>query len=186
VPASTVATVLFDVGLALHAGSLVAALVSLVLVFRAARGIERQQLRWVAAGGAAALAGLLPTILVGLGIAPRANDLVVYPAVLCVPVAVGVAVLRYRLWDLDRIISRTVTYTLVSGLLVLPYLLIVLTISRLAQGADGLAVAGGLVGGRSHSEARVGTAPVVVTGRTTLAWFASLRFFQGGAWLSED
>jgi hypothetical protein len=76
---------------------------------------------------------------VGLGIAPRANDLVIYPAVLCVPVAVGVAVLRYRLWDLDRIISRTVTYTLVSGLLVLPYLLIVLTISRLAQGADGLA-----------------------------------------------
>ena len=139
--AGTIATVLFDVGLALHAGSLVAALVSLVLVFRAARGIERQQLRWVAAGGAAALAGLLPTILVGLRIAPRANDLVVYPAVLCVPVAVGVAVLRYRLWDLDRIISRTVTYTLVSGLLVLPYLLIVLTISRLAQGADGLAVA---------------------------------------------
>ena len=132
---------LFDVGLALHAGSLVAALVSLVLRFRAARGIERQQLRWVAAGGAAALAGLLPTILVGLGIAPRANDLVVYPAVLCVPVAVGVAVLRYRLWDLDRIISRTVTYTLVSGLLVLPYLLIVLAISRLAQDADGLGVA---------------------------------------------
>jgi two-component system NarL family sensor kinase len=84
-PAGTVATVLFDVGLALHAGSLVAALVSLVLVFRAARGIERQQLRWVAAGGAAAHAGLLPTILVGLGIAPRANDLVIYPAVLCVP-----------------------------------------------------------------------------------------------------
>ena len=118
-----------------------AALVSLVLRFRAARGIERQQLRWVAAGGAAALAGLLPTILVGLGIASRANDLVVYPAVLCVPVAVGVAVLRYRLWDLDRIISRTVTYTLVSGLLVLPYLLIVLAISRLAQDADGLGVA---------------------------------------------
>jgi len=54
-PAGMVATVLFDVGLALHAGSLVAGLVSLVLRFRAARGIERQQLRWVAAGGAAAL-----------------------------------------------------------------------------------------------------------------------------------
>jgi hypothetical protein len=102
-PAGTVATVLFDAGLALHAASAVAALVSLVLRFRASRGVERQQLRWVAAGGAAAVAGLLPTILVGLGIASRVNDLVVYPAVLCVPVAVAVAVLRYRLWDLDAL-----------------------------------------------------------------------------------
>ena len=139
--AGTVATVLFDAGLALHAASLVAALVSLVLRFRASGGVERQQLRWVAAGGAAALAGLLPTILVGLGIAPRVNDVVVYPAVLCVPVTVAVAVLRYRLWDLDRLVSRTVTYTLVSGLLVLPYLLIVLAVGRLARGADGRAVA---------------------------------------------
>jgi len=139
--AGTVARGLFDAGLALHAGSLVAAVVSLVLRFRAARGVERQQLRWVAAGGTAALAGLLPTILVGLGIAPRVNDVVVYPAVLCVPVTVAVAVLRYRLWDLDRLVSRTVTYTLVSGLLVLPYLAIVLAISRLAKGADSLAVA---------------------------------------------
>jgi len=52
-----------------------------------------------------------------------------------------VAVLRYRLWDLDRLVSRTVTYTLVSGLLVLPYLLIVLAVGRLTRGADGLAVA---------------------------------------------
>ena len=139
--AGTVATVLFDAGLALHAASLVAALVSLVLRFRASGGVERQQLRWVAAGGAAALAGLLTTLPVGLGIASRVNDVVVYPAVLCVPVTVAVAVLRYRLWDLDRLVSRTVTYTLVSGLLVLPYLLIVLAVGRLTRGADGLAVA---------------------------------------------
>jgi hypothetical protein len=139
--AGTVASVLFDAGLALHAASLAAALVSLVLRFRASRGVERQQLRWVAAGGAAALAGLLTTLPVGLGIASRVNDVVVYPAVLCVPVTVAVAVLRYRLWDLDRLVSRTVTYTLVSGLLVLPYLLIVLAVGRLTRGADGLAVA---------------------------------------------
>jgi hypothetical protein len=131
-PAGTVATVLFDAGLALHAASAVAALVSLVLRFWASVGVERQQLRWVAAGGAAAVAGLLPTILVGLGIAPTVNDLVVYPAVLCVPVTVAVAVLRYRLWDLDRLISRTVTYAMVTGLLVLPYLLVVPAAGRLA------------------------------------------------------
>jgi hypothetical protein len=140
-PAGTIATVLFDAGLALHAASLVAALISLVLRFRSSVGVERQQLRWVATGGAAAVAGLLPTILVGLGIAPRVNDVVVYPAVLCVPVAVAVAVLRYRLWDLDRLVSRTVTYALVTGLLVLPYLLILPTATRLVGGSGSLAVA---------------------------------------------
>jgi hypothetical protein len=139
--AGTVATVLFDTGLALHAASAVAALVSLALTFRDSRGVERQQLRWVAAGGAAAVAGLLPNILVGLGIAPRVNDLVVYPAVLCVPVTVAVAVLRYRLWDLDRLVSRTVTYALVTGLLVLPYLLAVPAAGRLAAGTGSLGVA---------------------------------------------
>jgi hypothetical protein len=58
-----------------------------------------------------------------------------------VPVAIGVAVLRYRLWDLDRLISRTVTYTLVTVLLVVPYLLVVPAAGRLAQGSGSLAVA---------------------------------------------
>jgi hypothetical protein len=62
--------------------------------------------------------------------------------VLCVPVAVAVAVLRYRLWDLDRLVSRTVTYATVTALLVVPYLLIVPAAGRLAQGSGSLAVAG--------------------------------------------
>jgi hypothetical protein len=46
---------------------------------------------------------------------------VAFLAVVCVPIGVGVAVLRCRLWDLDRLISRTVTYAVVTALLVLPY-----------------------------------------------------------------
>jgi hypothetical protein len=61
--------------------------------------------------------------------------------VLCIPTGVAVAVLRYRLWDLDRLVSRTVTYALVTGLLVLPYLLILPLVTRLAGDAGGLAVA---------------------------------------------
>jgi hypothetical protein len=50
-------------------------------------------------------------------------------------------VLRYRLWDLDRLVSRTVTYTAVTALLVVPYLLVVPAASRLAAGSGSLAVA---------------------------------------------
>jgi hypothetical protein len=66
---------------------------------------------------------------------------VTYFAVLCVPATVAVAVLRYRLWDLDRLVSRTVTYALVTALLLIPYLLVVPTASQLLEGAGSLAVA---------------------------------------------
>jgi hypothetical protein len=118
--------------LVLWLASMLAALVSLVLRFRASRGTERQQLRWVVAGAAGAVAGLL---------AGMAGAVATYVAVLCVPVGVAVAVLRYRLWDLDRLVSRTVTYALVTALLVIPYLLILPATSRLAAGSGSLAVA---------------------------------------------
>ena len=121
-PAGDVAGTLAAVGILLWLATLVAALLCVVLRFRAARGVERQQLRWVAAGAAAAVAGLM-----GGAAAPQDTALasVLYASVLCVPVAIGVAVLRYRLWDLDRLVSRTVTYALVTALLVVPYLLVV-------------------------------------------------------------
>jgi hypothetical protein len=119
-------------GLLLWMGSVLAALLSLVLRFRTSRGTERQQLRWVAAGGAAAVAGLL----VGI-----AGLTVTYHAVLFVPLGVAVAVLRYRLWDLDLLVSRSITYALVTTVLVVPYLLILPAATRLAGGSGSLAVA---------------------------------------------
>jgi hypothetical protein len=140
--AGTVATVLFSLGLALHVASLLAALTCVVLRFRSSHGVERQQLRWVAAGATAAVTGLLLSTLIALGAVPGVADVVVTTALLCLPVAIGLAVLRYRLWDLDRLVSRTVTYTMVTGLLVLPYLLILPAATRLVQGSGSLAVAG--------------------------------------------
>jgi hypothetical protein len=134
----TVAAVVGDAGWVLWLVGLVAALISLVLRFRAARGLERQQLRWVLAGAAAAVAGQV------VGSALPADTLlstVVYATALGVPATVAVAVLRYRLWDLDRLVSRTVTYALVTAVLVVPYLLIVPAAGRLAHGAGDLAVA---------------------------------------------
>jgi hypothetical protein len=120
--------------------SIPAAAVSVVLRFRASRGVERQQLRWVAAGAAAAAAGPLLLAPLGvLGLVPE--DTFSVPMLLSVPLGVAVAVLRYRLWDLDRLVSRTVTYALVTALLILPYLLVVPTASKLLEGSGSLAVA---------------------------------------------
>ena len=129
----------------LHAASLAAALVCMVLRFRSSRGVERQQLRWVAAGAAVAVIGLLAVVaLLALeetyGFAPGAWLVALALALPSLPVAIGVAVLRYRLWDLDRLISRTVTYAAVTALLVVPYLVVVAA-SRLAEGSGSLAVA---------------------------------------------
>jgi hypothetical protein len=138
-----VAGAVAGLGALLHAASLAAALVCMVLRFRSSRGIERQQLRWVAA---VAVIGLLAAVaLLALeennGFAPGAWLVALALALPSLPVAVAVAVLRYRLWDLDRLISRTVTYTAVTVLLVVPYLLVVPVASRLAEGSGSLAVA---------------------------------------------
>jgi hypothetical protein len=122
-------------GLALHGLSLPAALLCVVLRFRSSRGVERQQLRWVATGAAIAVLGV--TVPLGDLRGAWVDPLVI----LCVPLTVAVAVLRYRLWDLDRIISRTVAYALLTLLLGLGYAAVVLGLGRLVGQGSSLAVA---------------------------------------------
>ncbi|MFL6295133.1 MAG: hypothetical protein ACJ75M_04695 [Actinomycetes bacterium] len=134
-PAGAVAGMLVAAGTLLWAATMVASLACLVVRFRSSSGVERQQLRWVAAGAAIAVLGV--TVPLGDLRGTWVDPLVI----LCVPVTVAVAVLRYRLWDLDRLVSRTVTYAVVTALLVVPYLLIVPAAGRLVQGSGSLAVA---------------------------------------------
>ena len=137
-PAGAVAAALAAAGTLLWMATMVASLACVVVRFRSSVGVERQQLRWVAAGAVAAVAGLLAGAAV-----PQRTVIasILYAMVLCIPLAVAVAVLRYRLWDLDRLVSRTVTYAVVTALLVVPYLLIVPAAGRLVQGSGSLAVA---------------------------------------------
>jgi hypothetical protein len=90
-----------------------------VLSYRRSSGVRRQQLKWLAGGSALAAAGIpVATVLAGrLGILGVAGDIAA-TAILGVPVCMGVAILRYRLFDIDRIISRTLAYAIVTGLLV--------------------------------------------------------------------
>jgi hypothetical protein len=121
--------------------TLVAAAGSLVLRFRRAKGIERQQLRWLAVGAALAAVALLAAVAA----AATENEGVVLGAVgTCVallPLATGAAILRYRLYDLDRIISRTLAYGLLTVLLGLGYAGVVLGLGRLLPQGSSLAVA---------------------------------------------
>jgi hypothetical protein len=124
--------------------AMVAAAASLVGRFRRARGLERLQLRWlalasvlVALGGVAVLAGLA----LGVTSATTLVSLAVGCSLIILPVATGAAVLRYRLYDLDRIVSRTLTWALLTVLLGLAYAAVVLGLGRLLPQGSSLAVA---------------------------------------------
>jgi hypothetical protein len=140
-PAGTAAGILTIVGILLHWLSLPPAAVCVVLRFRSSRGVERQQLRWVAAGVAGAVGLMVIGVPSGLGFAPTWISYLVFPALLLPPLAIGVAVLRYRLYDLDRVISRTLTYGLLTVLLGLGYAGVVLGLGRLLPEGSSLVVA---------------------------------------------
>jgi hypothetical protein len=115
---------------------------SLVVRFRRARGVERQQLRWVAL--AAALAGLTAAVALpalALGATGLIGSVAAQFCVAVLPVAVGAAILRYRLYDLDRIISRTLAYGLLTLLLGGGYAAVVLGLGQLLGRTSSLVVA---------------------------------------------
>ena len=131
--------------LAVTVVGLVAAAASLVGRFRHARGVERLQLRWVAL--AAVLVGLGAVgVLFSLAVGGSAAGTLFGVAVGCClvvpPVATGAAVLRYRLYDLDRIISRTLAYGLLTLLLGGGYAVVVLGLGQLLGRDSSLVVAG--------------------------------------------
>ena len=114
---------------------------SLVVRFRRAGGVERQQLRWVA--WAAALAVLGAVVALG-GVAVGATAVVTWTISACfavLPVSIGAAILRYRLYDLDRIISRTLAYGLLTLLLGGGYAVVVLGLGQLLGRDSSLVVA---------------------------------------------
>jgi hypothetical protein len=118
----------------------VVAACSLVVRFRRARGVERQQLRWVA-WAAALVVWATVVALGGLAVGLPAVVTWALATLAVVPVAIGAAILRYRLYDLDRIISRTLAYGLLTVLLGLGYGAVVLGLGRLLPDSSSLTVA---------------------------------------------
>jgi hypothetical protein len=139
-----------NAGLVLLLLSSAASIAGLVVRFRRSTGVVRAQLKWFAAAGLVEITMLVvgtlvpfpawvPTTLVSAAVSPL------------LPIAAAIAIVRYRLYDIDRIISRSLAYLLVTGLLAGLFALLVVTLqallarftenSALAVAASTLAVA---------------------------------------------
>jgi hypothetical protein len=109
--------------------ALAGALAALLVRFRRSRGIERQQLKWFTyAAALAPLPGLVYEVAPGIFGLLRA---IILPLV---PVAIGIAMLRYRLYEIDRIINRTLVYGTLTAILGLIYAGAVLVLGQLFGG----------------------------------------------------
>jgi hypothetical protein len=132
-------------------GSAIAVLIVLSLCFvgrqalswRRASSERRQQLKWLASGAAVTLVcGVLSPTLSSSGVAiVSVVGNYAWFGWAALPVSIGVAILRYRLYDIDRIISRTLAYAIVTGLLVGVYAAVVLLATRVLPLSSSVAVA---------------------------------------------
>jgi hypothetical protein len=114
-PALDAASLLQVAGLLLSLLVAVAGAGALVIRFRRSVGMERQQLKWFVS--TAVVAVPLFFVMSGGLLSPPFDILVAIISAPLIPIAIGVAILRYRLYEIDRIISRTVSYGVVTGIL---------------------------------------------------------------------
>jgi hypothetical protein len=118
---------------------------SLVVRFRDARGVERQQIKWLAYGGAIAGPIVLSMTFAYDTIGADLANALIQTVVLAVPMGAGVAILRHRLYDIDVVINRTLVYATLTATLGAAYLgtvlLLQFVLQALTAGSD-LSVAG--------------------------------------------
>ena len=116
-------------------GATFAAVVSMVVRFHRSRGVERQQLKWFTYAGALLILWILMTEFLLPNEACSTSSLAFLIAF--VPIAAGIAILRFRLYDIDRIINRTLVYALLTALLGGVYAGAVLVLGQVFGGVGG-------------------------------------------------
>ena len=146
-PAGDIFNIMANGGRVLMVAAGLAAVLSLAFRYRRARTAERAQLKWLVYAGAVVVAAALIAAgpveqIMGPGdTTTNLQNALVSGAIALVAVAIGVAVLRYRLYDIDRVISRTVAYTIITGLLVGVYAGLVLLATQVFRLHTPVAVA---------------------------------------------
>ena len=147
----------------------VLSVVAAVMRFRRSKGIERDQMKWLALAALMLFVGFTCAVFFSLAGASQIANLVVGLGFAAVPVAVGIGVLRYRLYDVDRVISRTLSFAVLTGTLGAAYVGLVL----LGQAAFS-SVAGG--GGLVVAVSTLIVAALFLPARSRVQTFVDRRF----------
>lgn len=123
-------------------------IVRLVTSYRSARGDNRQQLKWLMTGGAVTVvavglgaSGVLPSGPTPSGIGPLLLSTFIVLGFLGLPIGLAMGILKYRLYDIDRLISRTLAYAIVTGLLIGVYVGLVTLATRVLPFSSPIGVA---------------------------------------------
>jgi hypothetical protein len=134
--------VLQNVLLVALALSLLVSLAGQVASYRRSSGERREQLKWLLGGFAVTVAGLALAVTLGrlTGFWSVVGHVAIV-TILAVPVSMGVAILKYRLYDIDRVLSRTLAYAIVTGLLIGIYAGLVLLAQQVLRFSSPVAVA---------------------------------------------
>jgi hypothetical protein len=114
-----------------------------LVLYRRSSGDRRQQLKWLLAGGSFAVFGFMLAVTIGsdnsgvLSVIGKVGFL----GLAALPISIGIGILRYRLYDIDRLISRTLSYALLTGLLVGVFAGLVLLTTRVLPFSNPVGVA---------------------------------------------
>jgi hypothetical protein len=128
---------IYDVVLSFMSTVLYVLVASLLLVrLRRARGVERQQIKWFAYGAVATISGItlayvIPNTIDAPAWFERAGFAVLIATTAAIPISIGIAVLRYRLYEIDILINRTLVYGSLTATLVLLYFGGIVVLQRL-------------------------------------------------------
>jgi signal transduction histidine kinase len=133
IEATPLADGLFDVGTLLVILVILAGAVCLVLRLRRSTGIQRQQMRWIMASAVLLAVSLLVLIGYQLGVRPGQPwyiSALLYVGYTSLPVFTGMAVLRYRLYDIDLIINRAVVLGVLTAFVTVGYVAVVVVLGE--------------------------------------------------------
>ncbi len=114
-----------------------------IAAYRRSTGEYRQQLKWLLSGGAISIGGLVLAISINNSSVPVLHVVgsVGFLGIVALPIGLGVGILKYRLYEIDRLISRTLSYVIITGLLVGVFLGIVVLATDVLPFSSPVAVA---------------------------------------------